>query len=311
MRLAALLALAIVLAGCSDGGDPGAASASPDEFDDLGLRATATTGILLGVVVDDTIRPLAGAAVDLAVPGGGNRTATTDGEGRFAFGGLEPGSYLLRASLLNHQAAQTTAQVEAGVDDPPVVRVQLARLYSQEPYSVPQKIEGFIQCGYAVGGVMSSVCLNDYTHFVGPYTCRECEHILDRRGGDFSTDAGWQTMVFEMDWTPSAQGTSPEMRLTVSHFPRPASHWYCGGAGTSPVLVRMEVGVVCEDQQDEPELVPPEGELNMTLFGAANAPDGQPAAVAWSQQFTVYVHQFYHGKPPEGWSFVAGDQPPF
>jgi hypothetical protein len=101
------------------------------------------------------------------------------------------------------------------------------------------------------------------------------------------------------------------MRLTISHFPRPASHWYCGGASTDPVLVRMEVGEVCEDQQDDPDLVPPEGLPNMHLFAATNAPPGQPASVAFNQGFAVFINQFYYGKPPADWSFIGGSEWPF
>ena len=309
-RALAFLMLAATLAGCSGGDADAQAPAEADAFGDLGLKASETTGILLGVVVDETIKPLAGADVQVDLPAGGSRNATTDGEGRFAFGALEPGTYLVRAALLNYAPAQASADVVAGVDQPAILKVQLARLYSQEPYSVPLKFEGFIQCGYSISGVMSSLCMNDYTHFVGPYTCPECEHLLDRRSADFAIDAGWQTAVFELTWDPTTQGTSPNMRLVISHFPRPASHWYCGGVGPDPVVVRMELGVVCEDQQDTPDLVPPEGLPNMHMF-AATAANGAPASAVVSQQFTVYTHVFYFGKPPEGWSFIAGDAPPF
>jgi hypothetical protein len=188
------------------------------------------------------------------------------------------------------------------------VKIQLQRLFAQEPFHQTQKFDGYIQCGYAVSGVMSSLCVNDYTHFApgGPTTCPQCEHLFDNRGTTFQVDGGWQTMVYEMTWDPTAQGTSDRMRLTISHYPRPATHWYCGGASGDPLLVRMEVGVVCEDQQDEPALVPPEGLPNMHLFAATNAPPGQPASAAFSQSFTVFMNIFYYGTPPEGWSFIQG-----
>jgi hypothetical protein len=116
-------------------------------------------------------------------------------------------------------------------------------------------------------------------------------------------------MVYEMTWDPTT-ATSEEMRLTVSHFPRSASHWYCGGAGPDPILVRMEVNVTCEDQQSEPEQVPPEGLPNMHLFGATAASDA-PASLTFSQSFSVYMNFFYYGKPPEDWSFIRGDPYPF
>lgn len=305
----ALAVLALLVAGCS--GSPAAqADAESAAFDDLGVSASATTGILLGVVVDEAIRPLPDVTISLTGPAATSLQGTTDAAGRFAFGNLEPGTYFVTAQHFLFEAAQTTIEVQAGDDNPRVNRIQLTRLFSQQPFHETLKAEGFIQCGYSISGVMSSLCLNDYTHFVGPYTCPQCEHILDRRSADFEVGPGWQTMVFEMTWEPTQQATSDQMRLTISHFPRSASHWYCSGIDSSPILLRMDVGVACEDQQSEPELVPPEGLPNMHLFAATAATD-QPVSAVWSQSFNVYMNFFYYGSPPAEWSFVAGDEPPF
>jgi hypothetical protein len=117
--------------------------------------------------------------------------------------------------------------------------------------------------------------------------------------------------VYEMVWDPSAQGTSPEMGLTISFYPRVASHWYCQGGSAAPVLVRMEVGVTCDNSQGDPQPFPPEGLNNTYFFASSKAPDGQPASATFSQTFSVFMNFFYYGKPPEGWSFVAGDPFPF
>jgi hypothetical protein len=315
VRVPLLVALALatsVLSGCSGGGADETGTNAADAFKDKGVTAGDGKGVLLGVVVDDAIRPLPGAEVVLQKPSGGLENQTTDAQGRFAFGELDPGTYLLQASLLNYKGSQSSVEVKAQADDPDprVARILLERLYSLAPYSVALHHEGFIQCGYDIT-VASSLCLNDYTHFVGPYTCTDCEHLLDRRSANFAVDAGWQTMIFEMDWEPTTQATSVEMSLTISHFPRSASHWYCQGAGAHPVLVRMEQNVTCENQQSEPEQVPPEGLPNMHMFGASNAQAGMPASMTFGQKFDVYSHLFYYGKPPEGWSFLAGDIPPF
>jgi hypothetical protein len=304
LRLAVAVLVLSFLAGCAGGG-PATVDGGSDN-----APIPAGTGRLCLVVVDEAIRPIAGANVTVRLPDGETRAGVSGEDGRACLE-LPPGTYVVEVRHVHqtYTASQTSAEVEGGREA--VVKVQLQRLFEQEPYHETLKFEGFIQCGYAVSGVMSSLCVNDYTHFVGPYTCPECEHLFDRRSTDFAVGAGWQTMVFEMTWDPTAQGTSELMRLTISHFPRPASHWYCGGASTDPVLVRMEVGVVCEDQQDEPELVPPEGLPNMHLFAATNAPPGQPASAAFNQGFTVFINLFYFGKPPEGWSFIAGDEPPF
>src|SRR5688572_410097 len=93
----ALSVCLVLLAGCAanSGGEPGPASTAGD-FSDLDVDATETTGVLLGVVVDETIRPIAGASVVLQGGPAGDKKATTDQEGRFAFDDLEPGTYFLQ-----------------------------------------------------------------------------------------------------------------------------------------------------------------------------------------------------------------------
>lgn len=300
-RSSVVVALAFgasVFAGCSDDSSPG----------DGGDLAPGS-GVVHGVVVDAVIRPLGGVDLFLFV-GASNLTTRSGADGRFAFDDVAAGTHTLRAQHLLYQTVQTTVDVKAGDADPPLTNLQMQRLFEQEAFHETQKFDGFIQCGYDIT-VASSVCVNDYTHFVGPYTCPQCEYIFDHRGTNFPVGAGWQTLVFEMTWDPSAQGTSDRMRLVVSHFPRPASHWYCSGSSPDPLLVRMEVGEVCEDQQDEPELAPAEGEANMTLFAATDAPEGEFVAATFSQSFTVFMNFFYYGKPQADWSFIRGDEFPF
>src|SRR5687768_679344 len=50
------------LAGCAGGGGGGSSDPAPDvDFEDLDLKATATTGRIRGVVVDSAIRPVGDA----------------------------------------------------------------------------------------------------------------------------------------------------------------------------------------------------------------------------------------------------------
>src|SRR5688572_18477641 len=93
--LAALLACAL-LAGCSGGGGAKGEDGldSLDDFDDL--EATDTTGVLRGVVVDASVRPLAGVDVTATGPGG-QLTGTTSEAGAFGFDRLEPGTYFVSA----------------------------------------------------------------------------------------------------------------------------------------------------------------------------------------------------------------------
>jgi hypothetical protein len=306
----AFLLVAVLVAGCSSNASNkgGVDAASESATATLANKSGGTCGVR-GVIVDQAIRPVSNATVTLS-GANVNKTATTKSDGIFEFGNLQPGGYFLRVSHLLYSSVQGAVDCRAGEVATPKLQVQ--RLFSQDPYHETQKFDGFLQCAWAVEGAASSTCVNDYTHFVGlGYTCPQCEHLFDSRGTTYPLGGGWQTQVYEVIWEPSAQGTSPEMRITVSHFPRPATHWYCSGTGPSPILLRIELNVTCEDQQDTPALQPPEGELNTTMFMAAKAPDGQPAALAFSQRFSVFMNFFYYGKPPEGWSFVAGDPYPF
>jgi Carboxypeptidase regulatory-like domain len=303
----AALALLVLLAGCSGGGTGG------DGGEGDGSTSAAPiaqgNGRLCAVVVDDAIRPIANANVTVKLTDGTTRSVLSGEDGRACLD-LPPGTYILQVESVTrtYKAAQTSGEVEAGEES--TVKVLLERLFTQEPYHETLKFDGFIQCGYDVTAA-SSICVNDYTHFVGPTTCPECEHLVDRRGTEYAVGPGWQTQVYEMVWKTSAQGTSDQMRITVSFYPRVASHWYCSAFGPTPVYMRMDLNVTCENQQDEPELVPPEGLPNMYLFAATKAPEGQFVSATFSQSFQVFMNNFYYGAPPDGWSFVNGDPYPF
>lgn len=300
LGLFALLA-GTLLAGC-------AASDAGEAAEGDGTAPPPGTGAIAGVVVDQAIRPVADANVSLS--GAGVAQSTTSAEdGTFRFDALAPGNYLVSVRTLLHAPAQASVEVLEGEVAVPKVLVQ--RLFTQDAFHETQKFDGFIQCGYDAT-VISSLCANDYTRFVTDPQCPQCEHLLgDNRGTDFAVGTGWQTMVYEMTWEPPLQATSERMRLIVSHTPRVASHWYCSTSGPDPVYLRMDVNVTCEDQQDEPEQVPPEGLPNMHLFAAVDAPPGQFAAVTFSQRFTVFMNFFYYGTAPDGWSFIRGDEYPF
>lgn len=286
------------LAGCAGGAD---ADAPADDV-------APGMGAVAGVVVDQAIRPVEGATVTLS-GGGEPRSAETLADGAFRFDDVAPGGYVLSASHLLYTGVQSSVQVVEG--DVATAKLLVERRFTQDAYHESLKFDGFIQCGYDAT-VISSLCANDYTRFVTDPQCPQCEHLLgDNRGTDFAVGGGWQTMVFEMTWDPPVQATSERMRLIVSHTPRVASHWYCSGSGPDPVYLRMDVNVTCEDQQDDPAQVPPEGLPNMHLFAAVDAPPGQFFAVTFSQRFTVFMNLFYFGAAPEGWSFIRGDEYPF
>lgn len=314
MRKAAFSMFVMLLfAGCSSGnggGDPVADTG----FDDVDVQATATTGILLGVVVDATIRPLPGADVGAVGPDGELKMATSDEGGRFAFDGLAPGTYLLRATLLNYREAQTTADVVAGDQDPRINKILLERLFSQEPFSEGLEFEGFIACGFHAGTV--APCVTDFTQVLGPCGggCYPPARTImgDKRDYVTSIGAGWQQLVIELTFKPSAQATSSEMGFVVSHPNRTgAAHSFGSADGPSPIRWQADVGEeAAGGASQEPTMIPAEGWPDLLVFSNVRS-GSQPAAVTVNQAFHIYQHNFYYGKPKEGWAIANGDSPPF
>jgi hypothetical protein len=75
-----------------------------------GLQAQTTTGRLIGEVIDDGGLALPGVTVTVESEAllGGPRTEITDSDGEFAFIGLNPGVYTLRASLAGFPTQERT-----------------------------------------------------------------------------------------------------------------------------------------------------------------------------------------------------------
>lgn len=311
MRFPLLAACVLLLAGCTGASPEG--PAADDGFDDLGVAATETTGVILGVVVDGSIRPITDAT--LTVRGAGvERSTTSDEEGRFAMGDLAPGSYLVRATHLLHAAVDTSVEVEAGVAEPPITRILMERLFSQDPYSETLKFDGFIACGFNAG--TTAPCVTDFTQLAPPCgggCFPELRTIMgDRRDYLTSIGPGWQMLVVEMTFEPSAQATSSNMGFIVSHPNRTgAAHQFGSGAGPSPVYWQAQVGVEADGAaSQEPTMIPAEGWPDLLVFSNVRSGD-QPAAVTVNQSFTIFQNNFYYGKPADGWSFVNGDERPF
>lgn len=134
-----LMALLVVLAGCSD-------TAPPTDSDDPGLDVDDDSGGIRGVVVDDAVTPLAGATISLST---GEEALSAD-DGTFQFTDLDPGTHFLQATKIGYEPMQTSVDVEAGVERPDVTKVQLLRIPGADPYLQPHTFDGFYECAYAI-----------------------------------------------------------------------------------------------------------------------------------------------------------------
>jgi hypothetical protein len=302
--LAALL-LTALLAGCSGGGggdDPDQVDDS--DFEDLDLSATSSTGVIRGVVVDDAIRPIAGARLSLPV-GGAPRTATSSDEGLFGFDGLEPGTYFVSASKPGYLPAQTSVEVVAGVRDPPIVRILLGTDTSfRSPYYEQYTFEGFIECSTgvshpSVGYAYYSACSGNDQLF--PNDKFATSYVL----------TGHPEMVqSEMVWD-STQAVSESLSHNFYYEDDGEQDGYkdLTVEGPSPLVNTMDAEVSKEyveglDYEEGDELL-----LQMRMFTTAT--DGTGAALTIQQRFTVYTTIFYGYTPPGGWRLMdTGEVPP-
>lgn len=310
---AGLLVLAL-LAGCTSG-----TQTTEDQvpFDGLEGQASATTGVLRGVVVDDRIVPIVGAVVDLR---GASEAPnqTTDDQGRFLFSDLPAGTYFLHVSSPLHKGIQSSADVVAGEAEPRAVRIQMERLFTQDPFVVQITREGYFQCSQAGAGLYaSSNCVYDpYRWAFGPgdSPTQPVDNVTTQtREWHSDIGPGWQTLIFEMQWTPTSQGTSANMGIVVStqKSTRDGAHHFAQFEGGTPIRGQIDVGVEHESAANvEPTMIPPEGMTNMSYFVGVRE-DGFTPGIAYQQQFELYLTMFYYGKPPEGWSFINNDPMPF
>lgn len=185
---ALLIAVAILLAGCSD---------APAEVEDDGPPDIITkdgTGAISGVVVTAAIVPIEGATVAM-----NDQEAMTDVDGAFSFADLDPGLYVMEVSAPQFETIQSTADVRA--DETSKVRIVLAADPTPVPRVNTEKFEGYIELGdawatYAGTLVLGSseLCKCSFTADLGP-----------------NAEQG----ILEIFWTPSTAANDPEFYYDV------------------------------------------------------------------------------------------------
>lgn len=311
------VALAMALAGCADSGTP---DTDPDEegFDDVDLDATDETGVIRGVVVDASIVPIAAATVTLQNL---EVSTETNDNGAFGFSDLEPGSYFLEVSKVGYESVQTSAEVQAGVDRPPIIKIQLPANPEELPFVVPLAQELFISCGFKAANYVFDAGWCDPTGNLGM-------EDRDRSATTFETgtEQGPQYYQSEVTWKanqPASQG------LVTIQCAR--DNTACGsGVGSDRICnVRGASPLICKIAADTPSNTVPGGGNNFTTirdgegFGSifsvglySNcAVTCDPVTgvlgvgLALDQEVQAYVHVFYNFQPEDDWLFIE-DGPP-
>lgn len=291
----ALVLVCLVLAGCSSPpSKPRAAEAKVD----YGVEATATTGVIRGVVIDEAVRPLNNVTVFLL---SANKTAVTKRDGAFGFEGLEPGTYFVHASKFGFEAIQTNVDVVAGDSEPAITKMTLKAVPSLQPYVEPFSSSAFITCGAAV--ILTSVGCNTFPD-VG-------EAIGDRVyfRFEFATLPWWTQGELVWDQTQPAGGGMIWEIVDPNYPGSPQPHTGYRETAASPALAYINTTLL-EENRDWVL-----GEGNGVLYRIFAGPHptctgvGFGCGVTLQQKMEMYVHNFYNFAPPDGWRFTVDGDP--
>ncbi len=280
MRIAALLTVALLLAGCSDA--PAVSTDTPDGPAPPTATVTKTTGAISGVVVDVTVTPVAGATI--AMKGAGKNT-TADANGGFLFEGLEPATYFLDVTAPGFGAVQVSATVVAG--EVTKTRVQLEAVEVLMPVYSTLKHDGFIEFSGGITGTLANVILRDLP---GGNPLCDCAMQFSTAGQDV------KTLVVEALWTDTLPLPTGPSDLYLEVAPEELDDGtddIQGGYLTSPILKHYPIELWGEDETNE--------EWQAALSGGG-------FSIQYQQDYQMFVTVFSNFPAPQGWSFINGDR---
>lgn len=282
----AAVALALLLAGCSDAGG-GPADDAPAAFDDLDV--SSGKGVLRGIVITPAVVPVEGATVRLA---GQDLEQATDADGAFVFTELAPGTYFLQVSKPGWTEVQQSAEVLAGVADPPIVKAVIEEIPGAQPRAVTLQLDGFLACSVGT-----------------PVSFMSCD----------ATGADRPTLWFDIEGTPQWIQTEVMWAST-----QPSGDWLyvvqgiCSCDGGIPDVGGARFDETADARSPyiaraDPEFLDEHGvgsDDGKQLVVAVSASGPEPettngSGVALNQEFTVYATFFYNLEPDPSWSFVA------
>ncbi|MHB1260551.1 MAG: carboxypeptidase-like regulatory domain-containing protein [Thermoplasmatota archaeon] len=273
MRVAVLLAAALLLAGCS----------SPPE-------APAPQGLLVeGWAIDSRLAPVPGVRVT-AIGVGSN--ATTDEVGHFEFG-IPPGSGDLLVMAEADGFMPQSRTVSAGSGSRIMVNFTLDRLPVQAPYQTVEEFDGILRCGIVAvagedpgrphehEGVRCSVLVGD--------DANQWSYPIPQNSTGLVIEAAWdaqselsRSMYLNVSVEATGEvlgwqeGVSP-LRAQPSRFKLDLER----SLGNAVLDIRIESGA-----------------------GTGNHEHGAVGAVV-EQEFRLFVTAFYNGPVNPGYSFVG------
>ncbi|MHB1260859.1 MAG: carboxypeptidase-like regulatory domain-containing protein [Thermoplasmatota archaeon] len=297
-RALALLAVVSLLAGCSQAPEPPADAAN-----------VSVPGTLAGVVIDEAIRPISGAAV--AVPAFPDLAPVlTADDGAFVLSDLAPGVVILQVTKDGYLSQTIQAEVPAADDQAPLLQVQLARDAEAAPYAIVEAFDGFIDCGAGSSVVFgfTFACQNT-VQAAFPVLCNGsppvpptgvCLPMADPYAYPQAT--GNMSMVqTELVWTPSSAGSSDLLLLSQVLDPNGQVVPYAGSSvdGPSYLVSRLNATQLQEF-----------GLTSGNHFGLfVSVGPTQPANLVLQQSYRIFHTTAYRFEFEQSWTFIEDGAP--
>ncbi len=290
MRTTILICFIItMMAGCSDDSPTALTDGGPD----VGVKATETTGVIRGVVVDESVRPVAGAVVTVPRQAGEPLVAETNAEGAFGFEGLEPGTYFIQVTKVGYFDTQQSTEVLAGVDEPPFVKILMLANPDAVPYSRVSEFTGFIECSTSV----IAVCSVPNNGITGNVTNDRFDTIEE-------SDPNPAFMQAELVWE-STQSLFPNLYIAL-HASQDGDRGEQLGwiEGPSPQVLTFA------GDELTPHSFGTVNDIMVQVFSAGFIDEGQ-FELTVNQEFQIFTTTTYQFQPPAGWMYhVNGEAVP-
>jgi len=280
-----LVAVALLLSGCSEGGQK---ANDDDPFVDP-VDTKEGTGAIRGIVLDPTVNAVEGATVVVV---GAERDATTDEAGRFTFTDLEPGSYFLKVSKPGWSEAQQSVDVVADRVEPPIVKVLLEQIPGTEPRVETLKLDGFIAC--SVGEPT-----NDHSCDTGGEQITQLVFPLSGRPQWIQTEIHWESTqpagdnLYVIQGVCACDGTRPSFDQRFNE----------SADATSLYVARADPGFLAS--------VDAGGAAKELWVDVSSSGPALSTGLALNQDFTVYATFFYNMGPVSAeWTFHGEGEHP-
>lgn len=278
-RLAALLVVALAIAGCSGGQD--ADPISPQAVD------AGDVPLLHGYVFDPAVRPLEGAVVKVLDT---NASFTTTAEGFFGFEELPTEQFLVIVATMAGYTP-SSKQVTLVPDQPVRLNFTLEPVPVATPYKETLPFEGMVGCQIA-----ATVSTTNNT--------LDCNNGLEQRPRwDFSVGADLAGGVIEVYWDPFTPAAE-SLGLRVETLELGQLNVVLGEViGASPLRITVP-------ESAAEKYYPGGGLMRLTVFAASDSHQneaGVGTSVALQQAFQAYASLFYVAVPDCFATFTMAD----